>query len=317
MEQPPGFVTQGESGLVCRLRRSLYGLKQSPRAWFGRFNTVVQQFGMSRSNSDHSVFFRYNGDRCIYLVVYIDNIVITGNDHDGISQFKQHLFSHFQTKDLGKLKYFLGIEVAQSKTGIAISQRKYALDILEETYMLDCRHVDTPMDPNVKLVPEQGEPLKDHARYRRLVGKLNYLTITRPDISFAVSMVSQFLQTPYSSHWDAVIRILRYIKGAPGQGLLYEDKGHSQIVGYSDADWVGFPSDRRSTSGYCIMIGGNLISWKSKKQSVVARSSAEAEYRAMALATCELIWLKQLLQELKYSDTGQMKLIYCIKSSFS
>ncbi|XP_043816944.1 secreted RxLR effector protein 161-like [Manihot esculenta] len=147
-----------------------------------------------------------------------------------------------------------------------------------------------------------------HLKILLLVGKFNYLTITRPDISFAVSVVSQFLQTPYSSHWDAVICILRYIKGAPGQGLLYEDKGHSQIVGYSDADWAGSPSDRRSTSGYCIMIGGNLISWKSKKQSVVARSSAEAKYRAMALATCELIWLKQL-QELKYSDTGQMKLI--------
>ncbi|XP_043808343.1 uncharacterized mitochondrial protein AtMg00810-like [Manihot esculenta] len=182
---------------------------------------------MSRSNSDRSVFFRYNGDRCIYLVVYVDDIIITGNDHDGISQLKQHLFSHFQTKDLGKLKYFLGIEVVQSKIGITISQRKYALDILEETGMLDCRHVDTPMDPNVKLVPKQWEPLKDPARYRRLVGKLNYLTITRPDISFVVSMVSQFLQTPYSSHWDVVIRILRYIKGVPGHGLLYEDKGHS------------------------------------------------------------------------------------------
>ncbi|XP_057989379.1 uncharacterized mitochondrial protein AtMg00810-like [Hevea brasiliensis] len=258
---------------------------------------------MSRSEADHSVFFHHNGhDKCIYLVVYVDDIVITGNDHVGISKLKQHLSSHFQTKDLGKLKYFLVIEVAQSKTGIAIFQRKYALDILIETGMLDCRYADTAMDPNVKLVPGQGEPLEDPGRYRRLVGKLNYLTITRPDISFAVSVVSQFLQAPCSSHWDAVIRILRYIKGAPGQGLLYEDRGHSQIIGYSDADWAGSPSDRRSTSGYCIMIGGNLISWKSKKQDVVARSSAEAEYRAMALATCELIWLKQLLQELKYGE---------------
>ncbi|XP_075111907.1 uncharacterized protein LOC107787662 [Nicotiana tabacum] len=161
---------------------------------------------------------------------------------------------------LGELKYFLGIEVAQSKTGIAISQRKYALDILNETCMLNCKPVDTPMDPNVKLVPGQGEPLEDPGKYRRLVGKLNYFTITRPDISFAVSVVSQYLQAPCKDHWDAVIRILRYIKRAPGQGLLYEDKGHTDIIGYSDVDWVGSPLDKRSTFGYCVMIGGNLIS---------------------------------------------------------
>ncbi|KAJ9698270.1 hypothetical protein PVL29_007380 [Vitis rotundifolia] len=310
MEQPPGFVAQGESGLVCRLRRSLYGLKQSPRAWFGRFSSVVQEFGMLRSTADHSVFYHHNSlGQCIYLVVYVDDIVITGSDQDGIQKLKQHLFTHFQTKDLGKLKYFLGIEIAQSSSGVVLSQRKYALDILEETGMLDCKPVDTPMDPNVKLVPGQGEPLGDPGRYRRLVGKLNYLTITRPDISFPVSVVSQFLQSPCDSHWDAVIRILRYIKSTPGQGVLYENRGHTQVVGYTDADWAGSPTDRRSTSGYCVFIGGNLISWKSKKQDVVARSSAEAEYRAMALATCELIWLRHLLRELRFGKDEQMKLI--------
>ncbi|RVW15286.1 Retrovirus-related Pol polyprotein from transposon RE1 [Vitis vinifera] len=185
----------GESGLVCRLRRSLYGLKQSPRAWFSRFSSVVQEFGMLRSS-----------------------------DQDGIQKLKQHLFTHFQTKDLGKLKYFLGIEIAQSSSGVVLSQRKYALDILEETGMLDCKPVDTPMDPNVKLVPGQGEPLGDPGRYRRLVGKLNYLTITRPDISFPAK-------------------------------VLYENRGHTQVVGYTDADWAGSPTDRRSTSGYCVFIG--------------------------------------------------------------
>ncbi|RVW72247.1 Retrovirus-related Pol polyprotein from transposon TNT 1-94 [Vitis vinifera] len=231
MEQPLGFVAQGESGLVCRLRRSLYGLKQSPRAWFSRFSSVVQEFGMLRSTADHSVFYHHNSlGQCIYLVVYVDDIVITGSDQDGIQKLKQHLFTHFQTKDLGKLKYFLGIEIAQSSSGVVLSQRKYALDILEETGMLDCKPIDTPMDPNVKLVPGQGEPLGDPGRYRRLVG----------------------------------------------QGVLYENRGHTQVVGYTDADWAGSPTDRRSTSGYCVFIGGNLISWKSKKQDVVARSSAEA-----------------------------------------
>ncbi|RVW69330.1 Retrovirus-related Pol polyprotein from transposon RE1 [Vitis vinifera] len=392
----PLLPSLGESGLVCRLRRSLYGLKQSPRAWFGRFSSVVQEFGMLRSTTDHSVFYHHNSlGQCIYLVVYMDDIVITGSDQDGIQKLKQHLFTHFQTKDLGKLKYFLGIEIAQSSSGVVLSQRKYALDILKETGMLDCKPLDTPMDPNVKLVPGQGEPLGDPGRYRRLVGKLNYLTITRPDISFPVSVVSQFLQSPCDSHWDVVIRILRLsmciylvvymddivitssdqdaqsssgvvlsqrkyaldilketgmldckpldtpmdpnVKLVPGQGeplgdpgryrrlvgklnyltitrpdisfpvsvtpcqgVLYENRGHTQVVGYTDADWAGSPTDRRSTSGYCVFIGGNLISWKSKKQDVVARSSAEAEYQAMALATCELIWLRHLLQELRF-----------------
>ena len=185
---------------MCRLCRSLYGLKQSPRAWFDRFSYVVSEFGMLRSITDHSVFYHHNSSgQCIYLVVYVDDIVITGSDQDGIQKLKQHLFTHFQTKNLGKLKYFMGIEIAQSSSSVVISQRKYALDILEEIGMLDCKPVDNPMDHNVKLVPGQGESLGDPGRYRRLVGKLNYLTITRPEISFPVSVVSQFLQSPCDS----------------------------------------------------------------------------------------------------------------------
>ena len=126
--------------------------------------------------------------------------------------------------------------------------------------MLDCKLIDTPIDPNVKLIPRQEEPLQDPGRYRRLVVKPNYLTITRPDISFLVSVVSQFLQSPCDTHWDATVHIFRYVKGTPGQGVLYENRGHTQIVGYSDADWASSPTDRLSTSGYCAFIGGNLIS---------------------------------------------------------
>ena len=208
----------------------------------------------------------------------MDDIVITDSNQDGIQKLKQHIFSHFQTKDLGKLKYFLGIEVAQSNSGVVISQRKYTLDILADTGMLDCKPVDTPMNSNVKLVLGQGEPLRDSGRYRRLVGKLNYLTITRSDIFFPVSVVSQFLQSPCDSHWDVAFRILHYVKGTLGQGVLHDNRGHTQIVGYSDADWASSPIDKRSTSGYCVFILGNLIPWKSRKQDVVARSSVEVEY---------------------------------------
>ena len=271
MEQPPGFVAQGEFVLVCKLRRSLYGLKQSPRAWFGKFSHIVQNFGLKHSEADHSVFYYLTSPgKCVYLIVYVDDIVITGNDVGKISQLKEHLCHHFQTKDLGTLKYFLGIEVAKSKEGVVM---------------------EAFSDPEIN-------------------GKLIYLTITRPDLSFAVGVVSQFMQNPSIDHWNAVMRILRYLKKAPGQGLLYEDKGNTRVFGYCDANWAGSPMDRRSTMGYCVFLGGNIVSWKSKKQNIVARSSAEAEYRAMASLTCELIWVKQFLQEIGFCNIQPMKM-YC------
>ncbi|XP_071920701.1 uncharacterized protein [Coffea arabica] len=250
MNQPPGFVLQGKSsGMVCRLKRAIYGLKQSPRAWFGCFRDVVQKYGMIHSEADHSVFYRHSPSKdIIYLVIYVDDIIITGQDHDRITQLKNHLFGHFQTKDLDKFRYFLGIEIAQSKEGVVICQRKYALDILEEAGMSNAKPAETPMDPNIKLFPGQGEPLKNPGKYHRLVGRLNYLTLIRPDISFSVSVISQFLDSPCDTHWNAAIRILKYIKGAPGQGLLYTDKGNMQVIGYTDADWAGSPIDCRSTT---------------------------------------------------------------------
>ncbi|GAV58961.1 LOW QUALITY PROTEIN: Pkinase domain-containing protein/LRR_1 domain-containing protein/RVT_2 domain-containing protein/LRR_8 domain-containing protein, partial [Cephalotus follicularis] len=321
MEQPPGFVAQGESNKVCKLKRSLYGLKQSPRAWFGRFTDVVLSFGLSRCDSDHSVFYRQSHTGKIVLIVCVDDIVIT-DDQVGISALKIHFQQKFQTKDLGRLKYFLGIEVATSHKGISLSQRKYIIDLLEEIGMLGSKPVDTPMDPNVKLTVEDGEPLNDPEKYRRLVGKLNYLIVTRPDIAFSVSMViSQFMSAPCTTHWQAVLHIVRYLKGAPSRGLIFRDRGHLhiagysdpdclEVTGYSDADWAGCLVDRWSTSGYCVFLGGNLVSWKSKKQSVVSRSSVEAVYCVMANVTRELQWIHMLLTEIGFSVTRQSTLHY-------
>lgn len=209
------------------------------------------------------------------------------------------LSQKFEIKDLGFLKYFLGMEVARSSQGISVSQRKYALDLLRETGKIGCKPVATPMDPNTKLMPRTDELAADKGRYQRLVGKLIYLTHTRPDISFAVSMVSQFLANPSVDHMEAVNRILKYLKKDPGKGLMFRKSADQSLKVYTDADWAGSPFDRKSTSGYCSFIWGNLVTWRSKKQKVVARSSAEVEFRALALGICEGIWLRRLLKDLR------------------
>ncbi|GMP41435.1 hypothetical protein CsSME_00011533 [Camellia sinensis var. sinensis] len=202
------------------------------------------------------------------------------------------------------------MEFARSKEGIFVNQRKYVLDLLGETGMLGCKMVETPIEPNLKLQAAKAEEVKEREQYQRLVGKLIYLSHTRPDIAFAVSMVSQFMHSPGAEHFEAVYKILRYLKGTPGRGLLFKKHGHLQVEVYTDADWAGSVTDRRSTSGYCSFVGGNLVTWRSKKQNVVARSSAEAEFRAVAHGICEVMWIKRILEELKLSHPTPMK-VYC------
>ncbi|KAK3025978.1 hypothetical protein RJ639_040952 [Escallonia herrerae] len=231
-----------------------------------------------------------------------------GDDCTGITSLKEFLQTKFRTKDLGQLKYFLGLEVTRSKKGIFLSQRKYVLDLLVETGKAGTKPCNTPMNPSVHLTKDDGDCLDDPEKYRRLVGKLNYLTVTRPDIAYAVSTVSQFMSEPTVKHWAALEQILCYLKGAPGLGLLYSNHGHSYIECFSDADWAGSKLDRKSTTGYCVFVGGNLVSWKSKKQSVVSRSSAESEYRAMAQSTCEVMWICHLLEEISLKPPLPAKL---------
>jgi hypothetical protein len=176
--------------------------------------------------------------------------------------------------------------------------------------MLGCKAADNPVEQNKKLEESDESSLVDKGRYQRLVGRLIYLSHTRPDIAYAVSVVSQFMHLPRESHMEAVYRILRYLKSSPGKGLLFAQHDHLKVEGYTDADWAGSVTDRRSTSGYCTLVGGNLVTWRSKKQSVVARSSAEAEFRAMAHGICELLWLKILLKELGY-DCNESMSLYC------
>jgi hypothetical protein len=311
MELPPGCNRQTEGNKqVCRLRKSLYGLKQSPRAWFGRFASFMKSIGYKQSNSDHTLFLKHNEEQITALIVYVDDMIVIGNDPEERKTLQEHLAREFEMKDLGELKYFLGIEVSRSNKGIFLSQRKYALDLLNETGMTACSPASTPMEENLKLCVHSNQVPANKERYQRLVGRLMYLAHTRPDLAYALSVVSQFMHSPSEEHMNAVIRILRYLKSSPGKGILFTKGDNLDINGYTDADWAGSIQDRRSTSGYFTFVGGNLVTWRSKKQEVVARSSAEAEYRGMAKAICELLWIRNLMQDLHIKQVSPMKL-YC------
>ncbi|XP_021817980.1 uncharacterized protein LOC110760102 [Prunus avium] len=229
-------------------------------------------------------------------------MIITENDEEAICKLKHFLGSQFRIKYQGPLRYFLGVEVARSKSGISICQRKYTIDILAEAGLLGAKPAKVPMDHDLVLL-STGELLKDPTRYRRLVGKLIYLTITRLEITYAVNTLSQFMQVPRHQHLDAAYRLLHYLKEAPGQGLLFPSQNQLKLIGYCDADWARCPITRRSVTGYCIFLGNALVSWKSKKQVTVARSSAEAEYRSMAAT-----WLRYLLQDLRVDHSEPAKL---------
>ncbi|GAB2281827.1 hypothetical protein Dimus_039497 [Dionaea muscipula] len=270
----------------------------------------MKKFGYQQSNADHTLFVKRRGMAVIALIVYVDDMVVTGNDPQELDALHRHLSEEFEMKDLGQLKYFLGIEVARSPQGIVLSQRKYVLDLLAETRMLDCKPSITPIEVNHKLGVYANQVPADKERYQRLVGRLIYLSHTRPDVAYAVSVVSQFMQAPSRDHMDAVHRILRYLKGSPGKGLLFAKRSHLDVAGYSDADWAGDQTTRRSTSGYFTFVGGNLVTWRSKKQKVAARSSAEAEFRGMAQGICELLWVRRVLRDLGVGSSKPMAL-YC------
>jgi hypothetical protein len=270
----------------------------------------MKTVGYTQSNSDHTLFLKHNEKHITILIVYVDDIIVTGDDSGERKRLHEHLAREFEMKDLGELKYFLGIEVSRSDKGIFLSQRKYALDLLSETGMTACSPASTPMEENLKLHGDSNQVPTNKERYQRLVGRLMYLAHTRPDLAYSLSVVSQFMHSPSEEHMNVVTRILRYLKSSPGKGILFT-KGHNlDVNGYTDVDWAGSIQDRRSTSGYFTFVGGNLVTWRSKKQEVVARSSAEAEYRGMAKAICELLWIRNLMIDLHIKPVNPMKL-YC------
>ncbi|GJR63476.1 retrovirus-related pol polyprotein from transposon TNT 1-94 [Tanacetum coccineum] len=252
---------------------------------------------------------RERGNLITCLIIYVDDMIITGNDKEEITKLKKNLFTEFEMKDLGRLKYFIGIEVLRSKQGIFMYQKKYVLDLLAEIGMVDCKPADTPMIVNHKLYMEKKARLADKGRYQRMVEKLIYLSHTRPDIAHAVGVVSKFMHQPQKAHMKVVLRIIRYLKGTAGHVVLFKQNGHLKTQLYTDADWAGDKGDRRSTSGYLTLVGGNLVTWRSKKQKVVALSSAEAEFRGIARGITEVLWIRKLLTEIGYPPQEPSKVM--------
>ncbi|XP_028751831.1 uncharacterized protein LOC114711582 [Neltuma alba] len=232
---------------------------------------------MCQSKCDHSVLYQRTDTGMILLVVYVDDIVIIGSNMSRISSLKSFLNSHFQTKDLGPLKYFLGIEVLRSKKGILLTRRKYVLNLLKETRKLGATPNSFPMIYNPLLDADgsipfknlvdaaKSKPFENPKRYRRLIGKLNYLIVTRPDITYPVSVPSQFMVLPTIRQWEALEHVLYYLKGSPGCEILYKNHNHTDIESFCNVDHGGSKATRKSTTGYYVFVGGNLISWRSKK----------------------------------------------------
>nr|XP_048337142.1 uncharacterized mitochondrial protein AtMg00810-like isoform X1 [Ziziphus jujuba var. spinosa] len=294
---------------VYRLHKSLYGLKQAPRAWFDKLSTYLFHMGFVCSRADPSMFVYKTADHLIILLIYVDDVLITGTSSAIISKCIQRLGTAFALKDLGNLHYFLGLEVNMFDGGLFLSQTKYTRDLLQRANMLEATPISTPL--SVKVTPSftDDDPV-DATAYRQLVGALQYLTFTRPNIQFAVNRVCQFFQKPTMLHLKMVKRILRYSKCTMMYGLRFLAQSTRTVNGCSDADWAGCPLTRKSTSGYCVFFGANCISWSSKKQTTVSRSSAETEYRAMASATAELTWISYLLHELGLHSSQPFQLFY-------
>jgi hypothetical protein len=261
------------------------------------------------AKSDTSLFVYHHGAKTAYLLLYVNDIVLTASSESLLHCIITSLQQEFAMKDLSVLHHFLEVTVEPHPIELLLHQRQYTLDILERTGMTDCNLYSTPVDTQGKLSEAEGNPVTDPTAYRSLAGALQYLTFTRPDITYAVQQICLHMHDPREPHLTALKRLLRYLCGTVDYGLLLHRSSSVELVVYTDADWAGCPDTRRSTFGYAIFLDDNMVSWSSKRQLVVSRSSAEAKYRAVANGVAEASWLRQLLTEL-HTPLSQSTLVY-------
>ena len=298
MEQPDGYIQPGKENLVCKLQKSLYGLKQSPRCWNTAFQEYMEVIQFKQSTADPCIYVKMT-DAIAILAVYVDDLIVMASTLEEMQQIKETLKSRFQMKDLGKLHYCLGISIEQDEERkcLWIHQKQYILNMLEKYSLSNAKVVSTPADVSVQLKKDDGVSNKvDSVTYQSIIGSLLYAAIaTCPDIAQAVGVVAKFSSSPNQSHLTAAKRILRYLKGTLNLAIRYQKLEDEELIGYTDADWAGDLDDRHSTTGNIFMMGGGPISWLSKKQAIVALSTSEAEYVALSFATQEIVWLRKLL----------------------
>ena len=308
MCQPEGFVVKGQEGMVCHLHRSLYGHKQSLRCWNKELSCHLLKTGFQRSKADPFVYFQWKDG---HFNIYVDDLILVVDLLKDLLRTKEELSSSFKMKDLGLLRYCLGIVCVQEDGCIRINQRPYIDNLVKRFRLTNAFEVSTPADACVKLVAddEVSQPA-DPRLFQQIVGCLQYAAGgIRPDIAYAVSTIAKFCHQPTGLHMTAAKRVPHYLKQTRDLNLRYVKNTPKAIIRYSDADWAGDVKDRRSTSRNVFLLGGGAITWSSQKQSSVALSTVEAKFMALCVATQEAIWLRQLEEELGVTESGPM-LIY-------
>ena len=319
MTQPDGFQVPGKEDYVCKLKKSLYGLKQSPRQWYKRFDSFMIEIGYNRSPYDCCVYHnKLKNGSYIYLVLYVDDMLIASKDKSDIQKLKGLLSAEFEMKDLGAAKKILGMEIYRdrSQNKLFVSQKGYIQKILSRFGMSNAKALDTPSAANIHLsvsfTPKSAGEKEYMSRvpYASAVGSLMYAMVcTRPDLAHSVSVVSRFMSQPGKKHWQAVKRIFRYLKGTSDLGLIYRGDIQCLVTGYSDSDYAGDVDSRRSMTGYVFTLGGSVVSWKATLQPTVSLSTTEAEYMALTEAAKEGIWLKGLVSDLGLCH--DQAIVYC------
>ncbi|KAM6587476.1 hypothetical protein CsatA_010081 [Cannabis sativa] len=297
VSQPPGFQNHKYPNHVYKLKKALYGLKQALRAWYERLSTFLISNGFSMGKADNTLFIKRKSKDIIIVQIYVDDIIFGATNDALCEEFSKCMHSEFEMSMMGELNFFLGLQIKQQKDGIFIGQTKYIKDLLQKFDLANAKSMNTPMSTSIKMDKDESGKNVDITKYRGMIGSLLYLTASRPDILFSVGLCARYQSCPKESHLSAVKRIFRYLIGTMNLGLWYPKNSNFEIVSYSDADFAGCKTDRKSTSGTCHFLGNSLVSWFSKKQNSVALSTTEAEYIAAGSCCAQILWMKQTLKD--------------------